>query len=193
MTRVSTNRRLGVYNRYPIGGINYRQTALPTITISSANSSATGANIQAEAVITTAGAGLLPSADFQPGQIKSIRIVTPGAGYNTTPIVDLTHLGNGKATAIAAIVASLLTSDGFYKDTAGLLSSDRKLQGQQYYYENYSYVIRTRVELNRYRDVVKALTHPAGCTIWGELVIEDEISKPTFLTTLTANVLQIVV
>lgn len=193
LTRNSTNRRLGVYGRYPIGGINYRNSALPNITITSANSSATGANILAEAVITTAGDGLLPSADFQPGQIKSIRIVTPGVGYNTTPIVDLTNLGNGQATAIAAIVASLLTSEGFYRDSAGLLSSDRKLQGQEYYYENYSYVVRTHVELNRYRDVIKALTHPAGCTIWGELLIEEPINKNTFLNTITANVHQIVV
>ena len=91
------------------------------------------------------------------------------------------------------IIASLLTSEGFYKDTAGLLSSDRKLQGQQYYYENFSYVVRTRIELERYRDVIKSLTHPAGCSLWGEIVIEEQIEKNTFLNVLTANVAQIVV
>jgi hypothetical protein len=193
LTRTSTVRRLGAFGRYPIGGINYRNAVLPAITITSSNVSATGANILSEAVITTAGDGLIPSADFQPGQIKSIRLVTPGAGYNTTPIVDLTNLGNGRATAIAHVVATILTSDGFFRDSAGLLSSDRKIQGQEYYYENYSYVVRTRVELSRYRDVVKALTHPAGCTVWGELLIEKDISKTTFMNVLTANVEQIVV
>lgn len=192
-TRVSTNRRVGVFGRYPIGGINYRNSALPTITITSADPTATGANVLAEAVITTAGAGLIPSAQFSPGQIKSIKLTSAGAGYTSTPIVDLTNLGNGKATAIAAIIASLLTSDGFFGDSAGLLSSDRKLQGQDYYYENYAYVVRTRVELSRYKEVVKALTHPAGCTVWGELMIDDTISKSTFMSVLTANVAQIVV
>lgn len=193
LTRTSTGRRLGAFGRYPIGGINYRNEALPSITITSSNISASGANIQSEAVITTAGDGLLPSAEFQPGQIKSIRLITPGAGYNTTPIVNLTNLGNGKATAIAHVVATILTSEGFFRDSAGLLSSDRKIQGQEYYYENYSYVVRTRVELNRYREVIKALTHPAGCTVWGELLIEKDINKPTFMQVLTANVEQIVV
>jgi hypothetical protein len=187
-TRVTTARRVGVFGRYPIGGINYRSAALPTITITSA--AGTGANILAEAVITTAGAGLIPSAQFSPGQIKSIKLTSPGLGYASTPIVDLTNLGNGRATAIAAIIESLLVSEGFFKDSAGLLSSDRKLQGQEYYYENYAYVVRTRVELNRYKEVVKALTHPAGCTVWGELMIDEEVSKSTFMTVLTANVEQ---
>lgn len=192
-TNVSTDRRVGVFGRYPVGGINYRMAALPTITITSANPAATGANILAEGVITTAGAGLIPSAEFSPGQIKSIKLTSPGLAYTSTPIVDLTNLGNGKATAIAAIIESLLVSEGFFKDSSGLLSSDRKLQGQEYYYENYSYVVRTRVELSRYKEVVKALTHPAGCTVWGELMIDEETTKSTFMNVLTANVDQIVV
>jgi len=192
-TNVSNDRRVGVFGRYPIGGINYRMASLPAITITSANPAATGANILAEGVITTAGAGLIPSAEFQPGQIKSIKLTSPGLAYTSTPIVDLTNLGNGKATAIAAIIESLLVSEGFFKDSSGLLSSDRKLQGQEYYYENYSYVVRTRVELSRYKEVVKALTHPAGCTVWGELMIDEETTKSTFMNVLTANVDQIVV
>lgn len=182
-TRTSTMRKCGVYGRYFIGGINYSMNARPTVTVHPANSMATGANITVDAVIS-GGETFLPEAEFPPGQIVSIRVVTPGYGYTSLPTIDLTGYGNGRANAIAIMLSNLFTAPGRFLSTRGFLSSDQRLEGRDYYYEGYSYVIRSQTELSKYKSILKELIHPAGTRLWGEYIIESETDRATT----TANV-----
>lgn len=59
---------------------------------------------------------------------------------------------------------------GYFKDTRGHLSSNMYLQ-DSFYYQNYSYVIKTSVDFDKYGDVVKQVLHPAGFLMIGQMSI----------------------
>lgn len=185
-THTSTNRHLGVYNRYFIGGINYSMNALPTATVVSGNILASGANIICEGVIS-GGEKFQPQApNVLPGQIKTIRVVNPGNGYVSTPLVDLTHIGNGKANAIAELLANIFVSQGHYLNQDGMVSSDRKLQGANTFYQEHSYVIESQISLARYKSILKSLIHPAGMELFAEYEYEREMDQTGNTTTISS-------
>lgn len=188
-SKSSTLRRMGVYNRYFVGGINYSMNAIPTVRVSSANAGATGANIRVTAVIS-GGQTLVPTGNNTPGQITAIRILRPGYGYTTAPSINLTGSGNGLANAVAIMINNAITSPGYYQSTRGFLSADQKLQGAGYYYGKYSYVIRSQTALSKYRAILKDLIHPAGTRLWGEYVIESTINTGS-VSANVANTIQV--
>jgi hypothetical protein len=63
-----------------------------------------------------------------------------------------------------------------------MLSNVNKLQ-DNFYDQNYSYVIRSNVPSNKWLDIVKNTTHPAGTAIFGELTIEQTVDFRQFITT----------
>lgn len=83
---------------------------------------------------------------------------------------------------------------GYYQGTRGQLSSNMYLQ-DSYFYQNYSYAIRTQQDFTSYADIVKRVLHPAGFVLFGQLsfinIIEliltyqDQIDiPPTVITNL---------
>lgn len=174
-TRTSTNRRLGVYGRYFIGGMNYRQNALPTMQVYSTNPFAAGADLRAELVLSGGAQFEMSSQTQEPvGKIRSIRITNPGYGYQSTPTIDLSTLGNGKATAVAVMVSNLFLAPGRFQTTEGFLSSDQRLESGGYY-SNFSYIIQSQTELVKYKEILKDLVHPAGLALRAEYIIDSEI------------------
>jgi len=189
-TRDSTSRRMGIYGRYFIGGMNYRQDSMPRVIVLSNNPSATGANIEAKLVLSGGASFLLEPQTKEPvGKIKSIRITNHGYGYQTTPTIDLTGSGNGRANAVAVMLSNLFQGTGRYRTTDGFLSSDQKLQNDGYY-TTFSYVIRSQTELTKYKTILKNLVHPAGVSLWGEYMVENEIPGETGLSANVANTFQ---
>lgn len=186
-TKTSTGRHLGLYDRTFIGGERYRQDYLPTVTIASANGSATGANVVVEAIYGD-GETLLANSPFNPGQIQSILITNRGNGYDSVPMIDLTGSGNGLATAVANLYSSQFTYPGKFVTTDSLLSSDRRLEDRDYY-QNYSYVIQSQIDLPRYKQILLDLVHPSGMKIFAEY-LTGESFIPT-RTNLTSDILTI--
>ena len=73
--------------QYPLGGMGYRQTLLPTLSINSANGSAYGAIITVPGILG-AGAEFSVSAD-KIGTIKTIDLLSYGEDYTSQPKVSL--------------------------------------------------------------------------------------------------------
>lgn len=67
------------------------------------------------------------------------------------------------------------TYDGRYVSTRGFLSNDKYLQ-DNYYYQEYSYVIRSGQSPLDYEKAVLKLTHPAGTKMFPQVVTEIEIN-----------------
>lgn len=189
-TRTSADRGLGIYGRYFIGGINYRQNTLPYVHVTSGNPSATGANLVVDLVLPGGAQFLLSSQTQEPvGKIRAIRVTNHGYGYLSTPIIDLSANGNGKANAVAVMLSNLFQSPGRFGSTEGFLSSDQRLQNEGYY-ANYSYVVKSQTELAKYKSILKDLIHPVGMKLWGEYVIEESIAAPTGVSVNIANTFQ---
>jgi hypothetical protein len=67
---------------------------------------------------------------------------------------------------IKPIIAGVITQPGRYIDTKGFLSWNMRLQDNDFYQE-YSYLIKVTEIVDRYRDVVKRVLHPAGAKMFG--------------------------
>lgn len=63
-----------------------------------------------------------------------------------------------------------------------MLSNVNRLQ-DNFYYQNYSYVVRSNVPSSKWLDIVKNTTHPAGTAIFGELTIEQTVDFSEYITT----------
>jgi|SaaInlStandDraft_6_1057023.scaffolds.fasta_scaffold00227_11 glucose/arabinose dehydrogenase len=70
--------------------------------------------------------------------------------------------------------------NGYWVDSAGFLSSDRKMQDNNYY-QDFSYVIRSDVPVQAYRDVLKKLVHPVGLKLFAEYMFETTVPMGTKL------------
>lgn len=129
------------------------------------------------------GAVVFPSSD-NAGAIAEIDVLNPGVGYIEDPLwpqADLTQLGNGEATADVTVSGGPFISEGFYRNFDGHISSIKYLQDGDFY-QIYSYVLKVDETINRYRDIVKQVLHPAGMKLFGlvdiELFAESKVKLP---------------
>ena len=186
--RTSTERRVGLFDQYLIGGQGYVQNNFPAITVSSANTSAANANVEIIALMGD-GETITASTSTVAGQIRTIRITNPGKGYEFLPAVDLTQSGDGNATAEAAIERSYVSLAGRWLSSESILSAfERKVQGLDYYID-FTYVTEVAVEFAKYKEILKGLLHPAGFKNYAEFPIIKTIDVP--LTTNTAKDLSV--
>jgi hypothetical protein len=173
----STNgKRIRLYGKNPVGGGNYEQAGLPTITISSV--SGTNANVEAVAVMGD-GENLQPIlGNNKPGGIETISIVDAGKSLISVPEVILTNYGDGNALAEATLIPSFEQLRGKWTNSDGLISDrNMKLQGLDYYID-YSYVTVSSVEFKKYKNVLKQLLQPAGTKAYAEITKLDIIITP---------------
>jgi hypothetical protein len=150
------------------GGSGYTQDLLPNVSIISANG--TNANVMVTAILAD-GAQLESRSDVI-GSIQELRIISGGFGYDTEPTLNLSSQGDGTAQAFANIVTGLYSYEGRYLNQDGQLSSYNFLEDRDYY-QKYSYVVKIDESLNKYRQVLKDLIHPAGMKLFGEYLSED--------------------
>jgi hypothetical protein len=61
----------------------------------------------------------------------------------------------------------------FASDKSKLSTSSQKLT-DSYFYQDYSYVVRSRTPIDIWRSLVKSSTHPAGFKLFGEVFIESD-------------------
>jgi hypothetical protein len=119
-----------------------------------------------------------------PGAVDTIRVDTAGSVYDALTEVSIVNQSRSGTVDSAGLptVEGTTFHPGFYKDTQGFLSWNNKLQ-DNYYYQEYSYVVRSKQFLDKYRKLAKAIVHPGGTKLFGEYRIETTISG----TITTAN------
>jgi hypothetical protein len=83
--------------------------------------------------------------------------------------------GNGKAKGYAEFFNGLIKFNGFYLNTDGFLSADKKIQ-DGHLYHNFSYIIETEKSLRDYENVMKDVVHPAGTIMFGYLISKSDQS-----------------
>ena len=98
---------------------------------------------------------------------KSLPII--GKSNNrTASIVSILY------TEFDPVIKSYFDNLGFYGSDKGKLSSGTQKLTDSYFYQDYSYVIRSKTAIDIWRDLIKQTTHPAGFQLFGELLIEAE-------------------
>jgi hypothetical protein len=152
-----------------IGGTGFSNDLLPKANIST--STGTGANV---VVTTILGDGETLSGNTDDiGIIQTLSVINRGSGYETPPTLNLSNSGSGTAQAYCTIITGIYRADGRYISDDGIVSGFNFMQDRDYY-QNYSYVIRVKESLEKYRKAIKTLAHPAGMRLFGEYTFEDE-------------------
>ena len=75
---------------------------------------------------------------------------------------------------------------GKYIDTKGFLSWNNRLQ-DNYYYQEFSYVIRVSELVDKYRNIIKSLVHPSGTKMFGDYKIGVSIATPISFVRASSN------
>ena len=165
-------KKIGLHGLLPVGGVNYEQFKLPTITVSSV--SGANANLTSTALMGD-GESLDGLADQELGAILKIRVTNPGLGYQSPPTIDLTTKGDGTAIANSIVEPSYVAFPGSWKTSDSILSSsERVIQGRGYYVD-YAYVLSSKVEFSKFKDLFKNLIHPAGFKQYADFRIDETI------------------
>jgi len=132
--------------------------------------------------------------DYNRNIVATIRNKSLGAGYvydsstdaQTGQIVktkrQASYAANGTPQPIGVIQGV-----GRYTGTPGFLSWNNKLQ-DNYYYQQFSYVLMSPVLIDTYRAAVKQLLHPAGTKLFSILLMGNAINVDTAASTDTFTV-----
>jgi hypothetical protein len=110
----------------------------------------------------------------------SVNVSTQNAVVSFADIYDAAerkypfYYGNGLAKANAEFLRGLIKYDGFYLNTDGFPSSDKKLQNKDYYH-NYSYELSTEKSLDDYKETIYRVAHPAGMQLLSKYLLKNEI------------------
>jgi hypothetical protein len=177
VARVADVNQQGTITRIFIenGGLYYNASHFPTIGVNSADG--TGAVLVVDSIMGD-GEFFEPIIETgRPGEIREIRILDPGISYANIPGVDLLNYGDGTALAEANIRNSLISVPGKWDGPKGIISSNEiRLQGRDYYID-YSYVLNTKVEFDRYKSILKNLLHPSGYVNYNNYKIIENLNS----------------
>jgi hypothetical protein len=153
-------------------GTGYTSSGLPSISVSTttgANANliitgiqGTSANVTVDSANNTTGIG----------SIRSIRIKNFGVNY-TSANANVSTVGDGNANLIP-IVSGLGIKDGDWINDDGKI--DYKIIQDSYYYQDYSYVIKSGLTFAEYSSTLKKIIHPAGLQPFGEITILSNIN-----------------
>ena len=142
-------------------------TQLPTVTGSDGSGT--------DASITLVGKDI--------GGIKSIKVFNNGFGISSNTTLNLSGSGDGTATGTANIGGYEDSFGAGFTGTRGFLNSDKYIQ-DSLYYQLFSYSITSGHTIDKWRDVVKRIAHPAGLALFGnfQIISEIDVGKTFSLT-----------
>lgn len=117
------------------------------------------------------------------GILRSVAVIDSGFGYDSSEQVTLTSNSSQFSAIGYPQIRSQGRSAGEWTTTRGFLNSDKFIQ-DSYYYQEYSYEVRTQLDFNLYKDVVKTLLHPAGVALFGRFSLKTEMTnaQSTYVT-----------
>lgn len=107
----------------------------------------------------------------QEGSVTEIEVVDSGFGYKHLEVASFASLDGERVGSISALLGNRTANTssrgregkslGRYRTEDGFLSNNKKLQ-DSYYYQDFSYEIRSSVTLDKYEAMLKQLLHVAG-------------------------------
>jgi len=164
-------------------GTGYTKTSLPTITVTSTTGSSANliaTNIQgASANVSIDAANNITGV----GSIRAVELKNFGVNY-TTANVSLVSIGDGNAN-LTPIISGLGIQEGNWVGDYGKI--DYKKIQDSYYFQDFSYVIRSGLAFTKYQETLKSIIHPAGLQAFGEILIQSTLDlTPIMLTTIEA-------
>ncbi len=76
-------------------------------------------------------------------------------------------------TEFNPIIKTYFDNIGYYNSDLGKLSDSNQRIHDSYYYQDYSYLIKSKTPMDNWRQLIKETTHPAGFKLFGEVIIDS--------------------
>ena len=119
------------------------------------------------------------------GTISALEIVDSGYGYQHREYGSFSSQGGDRVGTIEMLLGNRTETDafnighqghslGYYRNMDGFLSGTKKLY-DAYYYQDYSYEVRSSVTLDKYEAMLKQLLHVAGTVYFANTVTSSAI------------------
>ena len=80
-------------------------------------------------------------------------------------------------TELNPSIASFYDNIGYYVSDRGRLGVSNQRITDSFFYQDYSYVIKSKTSIEQWRDLIKSTTHPAGFKLFGEVSIDAEATN----------------
>jgi hypothetical protein len=141
-----------------------------------------------EAISNYGNNAVLRSGALKTGAIKSIVISQAGINYTTVPVVTA-PTGDNNAT-FTAKRTTITNYPGTFKSKLGMISDIIRVQ-DSYYYQDFSYVLRSDIQISEFRDMVRSFVHPAGWNVFGEIGIESFIGMTVDVSSATEKIMEL--
>jgi hypothetical protein len=160
-------------------GEDYTSANLPSITVSTTTGS--GANLIATNI---QGVSANVSVDVANniagiGSIRALEIKNFGIDY-TSANASASAVGDGNANLIPVITA-LGIKEGNWTNDDGKI--DYKYIQDSFFYQDFSYVIKSGLAFVDYADLVKKIIHPSGLQLFGEILLTDTLDLSMSIAT----------
>jgi hypothetical protein len=104
------------------------------------------------------------------GTVQKIKIEDFGINYEVPPIVRINSV-SGSGFVGTAVVGSLCSELGYYANNDGRLSTNKVIQ-DNHFYQNWSYVLKSEVVIDTYREAIRKLVHPVGTAMFGSVSVK---------------------
>jgi len=157
-------------------GSNY--DASPTITAIDPFTSKSGLIIDGKQV--GMDAIITGTSRYGQGLIKTVRVLSSGYAQQNQGSISFLKDDKTKAATATTVIGGVGIDIGYYDNTKSFLSDDKYLF-DGHYYQDFSYVLKSAHTLDKYIDVLRAIYHPAGNAVFGDvrIVATDSLSNNT--------------
>ncbi len=115
---------------------------------------------------------------FVGGEDKSGETITGGSSGETA-IID-----SYSSVSMTASQGTLGETSGRYLNEDGFLDERTKKIQDSYYYQDYSYVVKSSNSINTWRDQLLASVHPAGWAVFGQVDIATAVQSIANITSI---------
>lgn len=174
-------------------GFGYSSVPLASLKIMDVFVSSLGSSIQSDQVLTAYQGSSLATATFtanvdayftSTNANNTIRLYDYTGAFSTLSTLKIAGTattftvtgnqiyGNGLARANVNFVDGTVTYPGYFLNTDGFLSADKKIQDGTKYH-NYSYVIESKKQLKDFKQTLMNIVHPAGMRMIAHTKIAD--------------------
>lgn len=115
------------------------------------------------------------SAGVQTGTLQEVEVTDSGYGYYDLEPVTIRYPNNSFIATGYVVMGNEGETGGFYRDTGGFISADKKIQDSDYYQE-FSYEVQSSLSLDKYATILKETLQVAGTKLFGKVIKTSSIN-----------------
>ncbi len=116
------------------------------------------------------GSGLVIDIHSSIGKIKNLVLTNPG-GFIENDIANIDIVDYNGSAEFEVEFGTLYTSPAVLSEKGAILSSDNCYLSDNYYFQEYSYVVHSTKIIDEWSPYIKKLCHPAGMKFFGSMNI----------------------